>query len=141
MKVGERIIENADPLTLQSLKLIKVMFKGVKKMNVAKNLEYMEEKSMDSVISVKQNDKDEMPKSRKDSFENFSKYFPIIIKKTVREQLERGTPIAYCDDEGRVLVRYPDRRICVVKMNMKTYEKTETFLRMATPEDDIGLYD
>ena len=74
-------------------------------------------------------------------FDNSETIIPKAIKKACREQLERGTPIAYGDGQGRVLVRYPDRRIFVAKVNRKTYEVTETFLRMATPEDDIGLYD
>ena len=109
---------------------------GVKKMNVAKDLEYDEEKLADSIISVSQDYKDEMPTSRKDLFENFSKYFPIIIKKAVKEQLERGLPIAYGDGEGGALKRYPDGKIYKVDYDEKTFEKTETFFRMATPEDN-----
>ena len=74
-------------------------------------------------------------------FENASTLIPDNVKKACQEQLERGTPIVYGDDQGRVLIRYPDRRIFIAKRNRKTNEVKETFLRMATPEDDVGLYD
>ena len=73
-------------------------------------------------------------------FDNSASTFPAAIKEAVREQLESGFPITY-GEEGRTLTRYPDGSIYVVNMNMTTFESTETFLRMATPEDNAGIYD
>lgn len=73
-------------------------------------------------------------------FDNSDVTFPTAIKKAVREQLEEGFPVSYGDGNGNVLRRYPDGRIFVVERNMETFEKTETFLRMATVEDNIGIY-
>ena len=69
-------------------------------------------------------------------FANARTIIPEAIKKACQEQLKRGTPIIYGDGQGRVLKQYPDGRIFVAKRNRKTNEVKETFLRMATPEDD-----
>ena len=69
-------------------------------------------------------------------FKNHKTTFPAAIKEAVRNQLASGFPISYGDKEGNLLRRYPDGRIFLVDMNMETYETTETFLRMATLEDN-----
>lgn len=74
-------------------------------------------------------------------FENSKTMIKESIKSVLRDQLESGFPISYGDKEGRVLRRYPNRQICVATIDKKTFEKSETFLRMATPKDDIGIYD
>jgi len=113
-------------------------------LNISHENEYKERKQITSAEEFLK-----LPKERRDKaladmkyfFDNSETIIPQAAKEACREQLERGTPISYGDDQGRVLRRYPNRKIFTVKINRKTYEVTETFLRMATPEDDIGLYD
>ena len=97
--------------------------------------------TMEEYFSIPEEIRDEAKAKMKHFFDNAETLLPEAIKRTVRKQLERGTPISYGDDEGRVLKRYPDGKIFVVDMNMETFETTETFLRMATIEDNIGIYD
>ena len=91
--------------------------------------------------SLPQEYRDKIKAETRAFFENSKTTFPAAIKEAVRNQLERGFPISYEGDDGSQLRRYPDGKIFSVYMNMETYETTETFLRMATPEDDEGIYD
>jgi hypothetical protein len=92
--------------------------------------------TMEDYLSIPQEIREEALAKMHHFFENAETLLPEAIKETVKEQLERGFPIAYGDGNGRVLVRYPDGRICVANIDKKTHETTETFLRMATPEDN-----
>ena len=111
----------------------------VLKSKISKNNKYIT--SMEEYLSIPKERRDKAIAEMKYFFENAETLLPQAIKEACRAQLERGTPIAYGDDEGRVLKRYPDGRIFLVDVDLKTYEKTETFFRMATSEDDIGIYD
>ena len=92
--------------------------------------------TMEEYLSIPQERRDAALAKMKHFFDNAKTLLPEAIKEAVREQLESGFPIAYGDDEGRVLVRYPNGKIFVVNTDKKTRETTETFLRMATPEDN-----
>ena len=92
--------------------------------------------TMEEYLSFPQEHRDRIETDLSDFFENHKTTFPAAIKKAVKNQLAKGFPIVYGDREDRVLKRYPDGKIFLVKTNMETYESTETFLRMATPEDN-----
>ena len=92
--------------------------------------------TMEEYLSIPKEIRDKANAELEHFFKNHKTTFPAAIKKVVRDQLARGTPISYGDKEGNVLRRYPDGRIFLVDMNMETFETTETFLRMATPEDN-----
>ena len=100
-------------------------------MNVAKNLDFEEEKlvkstgvakseitkyrkyitSMKEYLSIPKGRRDKAIAEMKYAFDNAETLLPQAMKEACREQLERGIPISYGDDEGNVLRRYPDRKI------------------------------
>ena len=92
--------------------------------------------TMEEYQSLPQEYRDKIKAETRAFFDNSDITFPAAIKEAVRNQLARGIPIAYGDEDGNLLRRYPDGRIFSVYMDKETYETTETFLRMATPEDN-----
>ena len=106
------------------------MTKAVKSIESRCN-EYMEK-----YLSIPKEDRDEALAKLDNLFKNSGTVVREAIHKAVKEQLEAGFPISYGDEQGRVLRRYPDGRIFKVIRNKQTNERTEIFLRMATPEDN-----
>jgi len=92
--------------------------------------------TMEEYLSIPEEIRNEAKAKMKHFFDNAETLLPEAIKKAVRKQIEKGIPISYGDKDGNVLRRYPDGRIFLANIDLETFETTETFLRMATPEDD-----
>ena|GEM_PF-5241217 len=96
--------------------------------------------NIEEYLRIPQEDREKAIIETKFFFDNAKKLLPEAIKEAVKEQLERGTPISYGDADGNVLRRYPDGRIFLVEIDMESFKQNETFLRMATPEDNYSIY-
>ena len=96
--------------------------------------------NIEEYLNIPYEDREKAIIETKYFFDNAKILLPEAIKEAVIEQLERGTPISYGDANGNVLRRYPDGRIFLVDIDMDSFEQTETFLRMATPEDNNSIY-
>ena len=92
--------------------------------------------SMEEYLSIPQEDRDKALEEFRYFLDNSDVLIKEAINEAIKEQLEAGFPISYGDKQGRVLRRYPDGRIFKITINKQTYEITETFYRMATPEDN-----
>jgi len=91
--------------------------------------------TMEEYLSIPQEVRDKANAEMDNFFKNSKTTFPAVIKEAIKNQLAGGNPIIY-GEENKVLKRYPDGRIFSAIIDKNTYEITETFLRMATSEDD-----